>query len=184
MDEATQANQQAHKINPEYSEAWSQVALIHVMNHDAKKAMEACSKAVELEPGNAEVQALMAFCLIYTCDYEHARIHNGDMLKLCPVLPNWYYLIHGQIEQLSGNLDSAILTYNEGVKIGPDSTLCRFYLIHALMEQGDEAAAKTIAQEIRALDKTVTGKGVVRAFSMDKNLRDQFQAHLEKFDLY
>ncbi|MCP4982596.1 MAG: hypothetical protein GY935_19135, partial [Gammaproteobacteria bacterium] len=184
MNEATQANQQAHEINPEYSEAWSQAALIHMMNHDANKTIASCSKAIELEPGNAEVQALMAFCLIFTGDYEQARMHNRGMLKLCPVLPNWYYLIDGQIEQLAGDLVSAIDTFKQGVAIEPDSPLCRFYLIHALMQQGDEAAAKTLAQEIRVLDKNVTGKGLVRAFSIDEGLRKQFQVHLEKFDLY
>ncbi len=107
-----------------------------------------------------------------------------DMLKLCPVLPNWCYLIGGEIEQISGNLDQAIRSYQQGIEVEPDSPLCRFYLIDAMMEQGDEARAKILANEIRALDKTVTGKGLVRSISKDKSIRDRFQAHLEKFDLY
>ena len=39
----------------------------------------------------------MAFCLIYVGDYENAQLHDQNMLKLCPVLPNWYYLIGGEI---------------------------------------------------------------------------------------
>jgi hypothetical protein len=52
------------------------------------------------------------------------------------------------------------------------------------MEQGDETRAKILVDEIRELDQTVTGKGLVRAFSQDKSIRDRFQASLEKFDLF
>jgi tetratricopeptide (TPR) repeat protein len=105
------------------------------------------------------------------------------MLKLCPVLPNWYYLIGGQIEQNAGDLDEAIQSYQQGINVEPDSPLCRFYLVHALMEQGDETRAKILADEIRALDQTATGKGIVRSISQDKSIRDRFQASLDKFDL-
>jgi tetratricopeptide (TPR) repeat protein len=93
-------------------------------------------------------------------------------------------LINGEIEQNSGDLDEAIRSYQQGIDVEPGSPLCRFYLIDALMEQGDETRAKILAEEIRALDKTVTGKGLVRSNSQDKSIRDRFQAHLEKFDLY
>ena len=154
------------------------------MKHEPEQALKACRKAVELEPGNAEIQALMAFSLIFSGDYEQARLHNHDMLKLCPVLPNWYYLIGGQIEQNLGNLEEAIHLFQRGIEVEPDSPLCRFYLIDARMEQGDETGAKILADEIRALDKTVTGKGLVQAISQDKSIRDRFQANLEKFDLF
>ncbi len=52
-----------------------------------------------------------------------------------------------------------------------------------MMERGDESRAKILADEIRALDETVTGKGLVRAISQDKTIRDRFQANLAKFDL-
>jgi adenylate cyclase len=184
LAEAEKANQHAFGIDHEYAEVWSQAGIIHVMRHEPEQALKACRKAVELEPGNAEIQALMAFSLIFNGDYEQARLHQHNMLKLCPVLPNWYYLVGGQIEQNSGNLDAAIQSYQQGIDVEPDSPLCRFYLIDAMMGQGDETRAKILADEIRALDKTVTGKGLVRFHSQDKSIRDRFQAHLEKFDLY
>ena len=183
LAEAEKANQQARSLLPDYAEAWSQAGLIHLMKHESDQAQAACSRAVELEPGNAEIQALRAVSLIFIGDYEPARIHHHNMLKLCPVLPNWYYLIGGQIEQFSGNLDAAIHAYQQGIDVEPDSPLCRFYQIDAMMERGDESRAKNLADEIRALDETVTGKGLVRAISQDKTIRDRFQANLAKFDL-
>jgi tetratricopeptide (TPR) repeat protein len=157
--------------------------MIHLMKHESDQAQAACSRAVELEPGNAEIQALRAFALVFIGEFEQARTHNQSMLKLCPVLPNWYYLIGGQIEQNLGNLDAAIQVYQQGIDVEPDSPLCRFYLVDVLMERGDDARAKILADEIRALDKTVTGKGLVRAHSKIKSIRDRFQANLAKFDL-
>jgi TolB-like protein/lipoprotein NlpI len=182
--EAEKANNQALSLAPEYSEAWSLAGTIHLMKHETDEMLAAFRKAVELQPGNAEIQALTAFGFIFIGDFEQARTRNQNMLQLCPVLPNWYYLIQGQIEQFSGNLDDAIDTYRRGTDVEPDSPLCRFYLIHALVEHGDEALAKELAAEIRELDSSVTGKGLVRSLSINKTLRDRFQANLEKFDLY
>jgi TolB-like protein/DNA-binding SARP family transcriptional activator/Flp pilus assembly protein TadD len=184
LAEAEKANQHARGIDPGYAEVWSQAGLIQVMKHEPDLALKACRKAVELEPGNAEIQALMAFTLIFVGDYEQARLHEHNMSNLCPILPNWYYLIAGQIAQNLRDLDEAIHLFQRGIEVEPDSPLCRFYLIDAMMEQGDKTGAKILADEIRALDQTVTGKGLVRAISQDKSIRDRFQAHLEKLDLY
>jgi TolB-like protein/DNA-binding SARP family transcriptional activator/Tfp pilus assembly protein PilF len=182
--EAEKANQQALNLVSEYSESWSLKGLIHLMKHEPAEAQAACRKAVELEPGNAEIQALMAFCLIFVGDYEGARQHNAIMFKLCPVLPNWYYLIGGEIALLQGDLEIAKRCYQQGIDIEPESPICRFYLIDVLMDLGDESGASKQAQEIRRLDDKVMGRGFVRTISMNKSTRERFQANLEKFDLY
>ena len=184
MKEATRANQRARELNPEYSEAWTQAGAIHMMNHEADQAVECCRKGVMLEPGNAETQALTAYSYMFIGEYELAREHIRQMEKLCPVLPNWYYLIAGQVEQYRGNLGEAVQIMQQGVEVEPDSPLCRFYLIHALMELGDEAGARRCANEIRSLDRDVVGRGFVRSQSIDPAIRKRFQANLEKFDLY
>jgi TolB-like protein/DNA-binding SARP family transcriptional activator/lipoprotein NlpI len=184
LAEAEKAQQHALKLAPEYSEAWTLGGLIHLMRHESNQALAYCRKAVELEPGNAEIQALMAFCLIYIGDYENARLHEQNMLKLCPVLPNWYYLLGGEIARIQGDFETARSHYQQGIDTEPESPLCRFYLIDVLMEMGDESGARKIAAEIRALDSKVVGRGFVRTLSQEKSLRDRFQANLEKFDLY
>jgi TolB-like protein/Tfp pilus assembly protein PilF len=184
LAEAEKAQQHALKLAPEYSEAWTLGGLIHLMRHESNQALAYCRKAVELEPGNAEIQALMAFCLIYIGDYENARLHEKNMLKLCPVLPNWYYLLGGEIARIQGDFETARRRYQQGIDTEPESPLCRFYLIDVLMEMGDESEARKIAAEIRALDSKVVGRGFVRTISQEKSLRDRFQANLEKFNLY
>ena len=153
------------------------------MRHEADKALEYTHRSVELEPGNAENQALRAFSQIFVGDYEQARLHYQNTQKLCPVMPNWYYLIDAQIEQYDGDLDRAIAIYQQGLAVETDATLCRFYLVNALMQKGDTAGAQQYADEIRVLDSSVNGSGLVRALSKNARLRDEFHANLEKFDL-
>ena len=152
--------------------------------YDADKALHYCQRSVELEPGNAELQGLMAFTYIFIGNFEQARVHEQIMRKLCPILPNWYYLNGGQIEQFDGNIDKAIAIYQQGVAVEPDSTLCRLYLVHALMQKGDRETARQLADEIKLIDPGANGSGLVRSLSNDPSMRQAFRESLEAFDLY
>jgi TolB-like protein/Tfp pilus assembly protein PilF len=182
--EAEKVNQKALFLDPDYAEAWSQAGIIQVMKHQPDKAIEACRKAVDMEPGNAEIHALMGFACVFNEDYEQAQRHNQIVIKLCPVRANWYFLAGGQIEKIAGNLDGAADIYQHGIDVEPDSPLCRFFLIDVMLDKGDEIKARQLADEIRALDRTVRGRGLVRDYSKNKAIRDRFQANLEKFDLF
>jgi TolB-like protein/Flp pilus assembly protein TadD len=175
--------QLALQLDPDSADALAQAGTGYIMRHNTDKAMEYSRRAVELEPGNAENQALRAFACVFAEDYEQARVHEQNMRRLCPVLPNWYYLILGQIEQFDGDLDQAIAIYKQGLSIESDSTLCRFYLVHALMQKGDTSAAQKFADEIHALDSSANGGGLARAASKDAAVRDQFHQHLAQFGL-
>jgi len=183
LGEAEKTTQGILKLNPEYADALCQSGINYLMRHDADKAVEFCRRAVDLEPGNAEIQALMAFACVFSGDYKQARIHNQNLHKLCPVKPGWYYLMGGLLEQYDGDLDKAIAIFQQGLAVEPDSPLCRFYLVHALMQNGDRAGAQELADEIRALDASINGNGLVRAMSINARLRDAFHSDLEIFGL-
>jgi len=183
LAEAEHACQKAFDISPDYSEAWSLWGLIHLMKHEPEQALKACRRAVELEPGNAEIHALAAFVYLFVHDFEQARKHNQIMLKLCPVLPNWYYLLEGEMHRLEGNPGESVQFYRKGIDVEPESPLCRFYLIDALMEIGDITNAQILADEIRALDSSVNGKGLVQTFSENEAIRESFRANLAYFEL-
>ena len=175
--------QLALQLDPDSADALAQAGTGYIMRHNTDKAMEYSRRAVELEPGNAENQALRAFACVFAGDYEQARVYEQNMRRLCPVMPNWYYLILGQIEQFDGDLDQAIAIYKQATAVEPDSTLCRFYLVHALMQKGDASAAQKFADEIHALDSSANGGGLARAVSKDATVRDAFHSDLEKFGL-
>jgi adenylate cyclase len=184
LTKAEQCNRNALQLNPDHADALSQLGIYYILRHDPDKALEFCRRSVDLEPGNAENQALMAFACIFAGDLEQARVHEQNTRKLCPIMPNWYYLISGQIEQIDGDLDQAIAIYKQGVAVEPDSSLCRFYLVHALMQKGERDKAQKLADEIRSLDSGINGSGLVRALSIEASIRDAFRADLEAFGLF
>ncbi|MBT8437837.1 MAG: tetratricopeptide repeat protein, partial [Gammaproteobacteria bacterium] len=183
IEQADKANLQAMSLDPDYGEVWSLAGMIHQMKHEAAESIDACRKAVELEPGSAEVHALTAWAYIVNGEYEQARQYDHNIRILCPIRPAWYYLVSGGIEQRSGNLEKAIEIYQQSLEVEPDSPLGRFYLIDAMMEIGDEAGARKLANEIRALDNSVNGRGLVHTFSYDASQRQRFHDNLAKFNL-
>ncbi len=96
---------------------------------------------------------------------------------------NWYFLIEGQIEVAFGNLERAADIYRQGLAVEAESPLCRFFLVDLMMQIGNEVAARQYADEIRALDKSVTARGLVRTYSSDPSVRDAFHSRLDKFGL-
>jgi TolB-like protein/Flp pilus assembly protein TadD len=183
IEEADKANRHALSLDPDYGEVWCLAGMIHQMKHEFDDAIAACLKAVELEPGSAEAHALTAYAYTANGEYEEARKYEQNMRTLCPIRPNWYYGVSGGIEKGCRNLDLAIEIFQHGLDVEPDSPLCRFDLIDALMEKGDQARARQLADEIRALDKSVTGRGIVHANSCDATERQRFHDNLAKFDL-
>ena len=143
-------------------------------------AIEACSKAVEISPGNAEDQALTAYAYNYIGAYDKSLPHHEASLRLSPICPNWFLLVGGTIYQHTGDLEKAIETYRKGVEVEPESPLCRFYLIDALMDAGREKEARRYADEIRALDNSFTITGMLLSHSHDENVRARYRANLEK----
>ncbi len=180
MHHAENAVKKAFDLDPENAEAWALKGTIHLMNHEPEASLNCCRKAVELAPGNTEMQALMAFTFCFIGNFEEATEYYETTLKLCPVPPNWYSLIGAHIKQHSGDPGGAIEILQQAIAVEPDSPLCRFYLMDAMLEKADETGARRLAEEIRALDKSVTGKGLVRCYSQDKSRRDRFQSNLAK----
>jgi TolB-like protein/cytochrome c-type biogenesis protein CcmH/NrfG len=183
IEEAEKATQHAMSLDPNYGEAWILAGMNHQMKHEPEAALAACLKAVELEPGSSDVHALTAWAYLASNDCEAARRHEQRMVNLCPIRPNWYYGVSAGIEKKCGNLDLAIDLFQQGIEVEPDAPLCRFLLIDALTEKGETVRAQHLADEIRALDKLVTGKGMVQSNSYDAGERQRFYDNLAKFNL-
>ena len=77
-------------------------------------------------------------------------------------------------------MDKAIETYKVGIESEPDSPLGRFYLIDALTESGLLDEARKVADEIRALDRSIKVSGLIRVIRSDKREQRRFKANLER----
>ena len=183
MRAAQAAVDKAIDLEPENGEAWALQGTLYVMRHEPQKAIAACREALGLEPGNAELHALAGFALNFVGDYAKAGDHFHKALRLCPVCPNWYYLVGAQAEKATGNLDRCIELLRRGVEVETESPLIRFHLANALLDSGDDAGARRVAAEIRQLDKHMTGKGLVQTYSHDETERERFRRNLESLGL-
>jgi adenylate cyclase len=178
--EARNAADKALSIDPKNAEALLLKGSCHITSNEPGLAVETSSKAVEISPGNAEVQALTAYVLVYAGEYDKALLHHEASLRLCPICPNWFQLVGGTIYQRTGDLDKAIAAFRKGVEIEPESPLCRYYLIDALMDAGRGKEARACADEIRALDSRFRISGMLLSHSHNKDIREGFRANLEK----
>ena len=154
-----------------------------MMRHDAEGAIADCLRAVELEPGSAEIQGLAGFAYNFAGQNELAEQYSSNVLDLSPMPAGWHYLENGQIEIAKGNLEKATELLLQGLAVEPDSPVCRFYLVDLMLKLGNETAAKQYADEIHALHPSINGSGVVHSHSIDADKRAAFRASLARFDL-
>jgi adenylate cyclase len=181
--EAGNAADKALAIDPENPQALVLKGCCHISRNEPELAIKACSKAVEISPGDAEVQALTSYTYNYTGEYDKALPHHEASLRLCPICPNWFLLVGGTIYQHTGDLEKAIEMFRKGVEVEPESPLCRYYLIDALMDAGRETEAQAYADEIRALGSSFRISGMLLSHSHDKDVRERYRAHLKKVGL-
>lgn len=105
------------------------------------------------------------------------------MPRLRPLRADRYFLIEGLIEAASGRLERAAEIYRAGLEVEPDSPLCRYLLVDLMLQMVDEACARRYADEIRALDSSVSARGIAYTYFSDPALRKEFSRRLEEYGL-
>ena len=183
LRQAEQAAQSALAADPGNPEAWSLSGLVHAIRQEPDPAVENCQKAVDLEPGNAEVHALLACAQCFAGDYARARASYEASRRLCPVCPAWYLMIGGIVDLFFGQVDEAIAKFEQGTEIEPESPLCWYYLIDALIEAGAAAEAQQLAEEVRGMDEYFCATGIIRMHNYDPAERNRFRRNLESVGL-
>ena len=180
LAESEKASVQALKIDPNIAEGWSLTSLIHMLKQEPSASIETGRKAVELEPGNAEAHALLAVAFVYGSQYDNAWVAYEKSLELSPICPAHYLIVGSDVCLFRGQTDEAIKLLQHCVDLEPNSPLGRFYLVNALLENGEESKARFVADEIREIDSTFRIAGLLREYSHDGRMRSRLKANLGK----
>ena len=106
--------------------------------------------------------------------------HYEKAISLCPVYPNWFLLTGAHTYRETGDISKAVEILQKAVNVEPESPLCRFYLIDALIDYGDRKQAKLVADEVKDMDMEFGVSGLVRYYSHNKKLRSRFRKNLAK----
>ncbi len=99
--------------------------------NDSGGAIASYRKALELDPGNTEVQILLGVALEKTGSREEAFSHLNEALKLAPNDPHAHANM-GLLLAKRGDLKGAIGHYRDSINARPDSAIVFYYLAGAL----------------------------------------------------
>ncbi len=150
LDRALEHALRAVTCDPENAFAYQALALAHYHKRDVTDFRIAGTRAVELNPGNADVLADIGFCHAIMGDWDRGLPLLRRAIELSPVHPGWYRMPIAFHHFMNGDAEAAIVELKQAPMIG-------HYWFHAHLacffaELGDAAAAAREAAEVLALN--------------------------------
>lgn len=144
---ARQASMKAIQINPNSADglrALGDVKQYHDFNWPG--AESDFKRALEIEPGNAEVMSIYSVWHQIQADYKKSLSLSSEVLSRDPLRP-LYYIIHGSILSFSGRYEEAIDMNKKVLEINPAAQrghgiIGRYYLLMAKPEEAVKAIMK------------------------------------------
>ena len=123
-------------------------------NHD--EALDLFEEALALNQNSAFAWGLSALTLAYLGRPDEALERLQNVWRLNPFDPlNFYFwIVAGIAEFIAGRYDEAIVWLRKSRRASPRFIACLRMLAAALANSGDEAGARTIADELLAIDPT------------------------------
>lgn len=149
LNEAKQAAQTAHALDPDFSEPFALLAMSAVQAGEFENASEYVDEALQRAGGQSFVLATVAMVLSL-CGRPIDAIDVMHKAKaLCPIYPDWYQVQLGRSYYLAGDYDAAAEVLEEVYDRNP-SVLSPVLLIAALSESGRTSEAKEIIRAAEA----------------------------------
>jgi tetratricopeptide (TPR) repeat protein len=123
-------------------------------NHD--EALDLFEEALALNQNSAFAWGLSALTLAYLGRPDEALERLQNVWRLNPFDPlNFYFwIVAGIAEFIAGRYNEAIVWLRKSRRASPRFIACLRMLAAALANSGDEAGARTIADELLAIDPT------------------------------
>jgi len=156
IDEAVAQFEQAVDASPGLSLLWTRLARAKNRKGDFSGAMQAASKALELEADDASALLARAEASVGLGDYGAARKSLGDVLSADQRNAKAHYL-NGLLDRAERKLDTALTNFSRAVELSPNQPEARMQLGVALLAQKRRDEAEVHLGEALRLGGVVLG---------------------------
>ncbi len=167
------------QLNPELSEGWKAIGLVHSYSGDPAKAKSNYEKALEFNPNYHPAMANLVGCYGMLGYFDKAMITAGKSLRLNPLNSHSYTNIADGLKYI-GMYDSALSLVKRSIEIDPKSSA---YGIEAdiYLELGEYENAKRSIDKMIELDSAsfLQVSGASRALRFDANLAFDYLTNVQ-----
>lgn len=178
LSHAERAAETALKVEPSFTHALNVIGLAQAFRGEFAEATATSRKALAAAPRNPEVAANCAYSLAICGHADEAQEIMQRAIDATPIPPMWYLMADGLCRYLQGRTDLAIDRFREAVRLVPDSSFARPYLIGALVDAGAVEEAEEVAKELDRLQPDFALSAWPGADFADRNLRDRLIGNL------
>lgn len=138
------------------------LGLIHLLRREIEQAARLVSRAIEINPNDADSYAVQALVSIYHEDTEGAERAISTALMLNPFPSAWYRWVQGVSYFVNARVNDSIYVLLETVQQNPELNVARAYLIAAYMERNETDAARLEAKKLLRRNPGLTAKALVQ----------------------
>ncbi|MEO6626549.1 MAG: adenylate/guanylate cyclase domain-containing protein, partial [Burkholderiaceae bacterium] len=152
LDVAAYFADQATTKGPHEPYAHYVAGVIAFWQRDLKRAITEANVALRLNPNYAQAVGIRGFAEIYNGAPLAAVPFIRRAITLDPVFAQQYWHFLGSAYLIAADYDSAINAFLERIRLAPKTDLSRAFLASALGNQGRSAEARSVWDELMALN--------------------------------
>ena len=142
VETSLQYAQRAVTADPENAFAYQALALAYFYNWELREFQIAADRAIELNPGHADVLADVAFCYAHLGNWEMALPLAQRAIELSPVHPGWYRWAGALHCLVNDDHQGALIEFKKGAVPGLFWYHAYVAALHAMLGEDDKATAE------------------------------------------
>ena len=147
--EAYLAAGKALELDPENARAYEVLSVIQAVEGEHQIAIDSASRAVDLQPGDAEAHTNLANVLFMAGDMDRASVEVDLARRLNPALPNDLRLVSASIAFAQGRYAEAVKDFSAVGKNVPRHEMVLEHLVAAYAYLGDMDRARATVAELK-----------------------------------
>lgn len=142
LEKSLENAQRAVTADPENAFAYQALALAYFYSREVVDFRIAADRAVELNPGHADVLADAALCYARLGDWERALPLANRAIELSPVHPGWYRWANAMHHFVNEDYRGALVEFKKGAVPGLFWYHAYVAALHALLGEDDKSAGE------------------------------------------